>query len=341
MDAAAGAVISKREVLALQVASVAESLSRFDVAIPTEDSARAYVFAILAEGGVSCGNCGVVGYPGAERHFCCQGCKRPVWVTARTFFENVRKLRPWLALISLMENGVSFNPNQVCALIQVSCSTAAEMKRKLDCLIANQMPTDSPTVPSGLFKALFFRRTIETPARAHPREEQSQIDEKIDSEKAPEVVPISNIDDPFFGPLNECEQAVWNCLDESLDFDRLAYRSKLDTSALNAGICLLELRGLVKCSRGLYSRVPNHTQSSVDASKVPIGDFIKFVKTCHQGIGRRTLQWYLAAFWCYSDRQRWGPGEILSACLKASPASRHQMRMYVSPPFVKILPQLA
>ena len=340
MVTAIGAVISKRESLALQFASIAESLSRFEIAIPNEDSARAHVLAMLAANGVGCGNCGVVGFPGSDRYFCCHGCKRPVWVTAHTFFENVRKLRPWLALIWLMERGILFNPNQVHSLIDVSCSTAAEMKRKLDFLVAEQMPPDSPTVPSGLFNALFSRRTIETPARAHPREEQSQIDKQVETRSAPEVVPIADIDDPFYGPLNDCEKAVWDCLEEPLDFDRLAYRSKLDTSALNAGICLLEIRGLVKCSRGLYSRVCLG-QYDVDTSKVPIGNFIKFVKTCHQGIGRRTLQWYLAAFWCHNDRKRWGPGELLSVCLKASPVSRQQLRMYVSAPFVKILPQLA
>jgi len=145
--------------------------------------------------------------------------------------------------------------------------------------------------------------------------------------------------DVFAGDLNECEQAVWNCLShEFVDFDALAIRSGLDVSKLNAGICFFELRGLVKSSHGRYARLARIAPPDADVSKLPVQQFKEFVGAIHHRIGRRSIQWYLAAFWCFNDRIRWGPGKLLEACIRAAPISRAELRKYVPPPFVKMLP---
>lgn len=335
---------SKRDALERQYSKIVDCLSAFNAEVPNEDSARARVFAGLVENrGIECPHCRGVGMPGSERSFGCRKCKRIVWVTAGSFFENVRKMRPWLAMIWLFEHGVEFNPSQVCQSIGVSTSTAAEIKKKLDFLIASQMPADSPTVPSGLFADVFCRRTIETPARAHPREEQLEVDRKADKalDTAPDVVPLDP-EDPFSGPLNDYEQAIWDCLsDEFISFDRLVVLSQLPVSLLNSGIFLLRMRGLIKAQFETFARVPKSSRFKVDKNSVPFTGFVSFIKTVHQGIGRRMLQLHLAAFWCFIDRTRWGPGKLLSICLNSHPVSRHQLRTYVSPQFVKILPRLS
>lgn len=330
-------------------ANIVDSMRLFDAQIPNEDSARRSLFAALAEDrGIRCGGCGTFGMPGqdSKRFFVCRGCKRNVWITANTFFENVRRVRPWLAMTWLMEHGIPFNPYQIHELLCVSSSTAAEMKHKLDYLISEQMTADSPKAPTAVFTALFCRRTTETPARKHPREEQVEIEraKSVASDQfdqAPSVVQEEEQSDSSLEAMEECEKAVWDCLSEEfVSFDLLACRSGLPVSVISAGVCLLKLRGVINETNGRFARVHKTVSQNFDANKVLIENFKIFIKRIHQGVGRRKIQWYLASFWCFVDRQRWGPGNVLAVCMRARAVKLDDLRRYVSPAYVKVLPRV-
>ena len=322
-------------------------VGEFEVAIPDETSARLHYFHEATSKGVAC-YCGHVGKPDDElaRHFRCEKCKKLVWVTAQTIFADVRKFRPWILVIRLMENGVKFTPHNLHELVGISVSTLNDIKRKIDSVVLSQMPEDAPTVPSGLFAALLSRRTTETPARSHPRSEQLEMElqqgvrvEQLEDDAVVSVVVQSPID-AFSGPLSDSELAIWNCLtSEFTHFDDLFNQAELEIGEFNAVLMYLELRGLVKRSYDRYARVKQPKTSAVDISQLPVSDFVAFVRSIHGGIGRRLLQFYLASYWCFVDSQRWGPGKIFAACLKSPPVSAGQLRSYVTPLMVKILPR--
>ncbi len=322
-------------------------VGEFEVAIPDENGARVHYFQEVTSKGVAC-YCGHVGKPDDElaRHFRCENCKKKVWVTAQTIFADVRKFRPWILVIQLMENGVKFTPHSLHELVGISASTLKDIKRKIDSVILSQMPEDSPTVPSGLFAALLSRRTTETPARSHPRAEQLEMElqqgGEIEHRDHGEVVPnvVQSPIDAFSGPLSDSELAIWNCLtSEFTHFDDLFNQSELEIGEFNAVLMYLELRGLVKRSFDRYARFEQPKTCAADTSQLPVSDFVAFVRSIHGGIGRRLLQFYLASYWCYVDSQRWGPGKILAACVKSAPVSAEQLRSYVTPLRVKILPR--
>jgi len=63
---------------------------------------------------------------------------------------------------------------------------------------------------------------------------------------------------------------------------------------------------------------------------------IDFIVKDFQGISRKYIQMYLAAFWCKVDRDRWGSENFLYECRRFRKIKADEIRSYVSPPMVNL-----
>src|SRR5271170_6605301 len=124
-----------------------------------------------------CKSLDVERYNGA-RTIRCRKCKQATWVTAGTLFHRIRLPLVWFGSLWLFANGVSFNANQLQKVAGIAYSTAWKIYKKLTMAIAESTAADSHSVASACFSEVIIRRSRETPAHGHPR------DEEIESAKA-------------------------------------------------------------------------------------------------------------------------------------------------------------
>ncbi|HEY9758574.1 MAG TPA: hypothetical protein V6C97_25640 [Oculatellaceae cyanobacterium] len=55
------------------------------------------------------------------------------------------------------------------------------------------------------------------------------------------------------------------------------------------------------------------------------------------GVSRKYIQLYLAAYWCYKDRTRWFSEQLFSACFRSPPVSYAEILLYSSPRDLKVI----
>lgn len=297
-----------------------------------------------------CGRCGSksTGRSDAERIAICRDCGFRFSLTAGTFFDGIKRARPWLATIWLLENGVRFNINQLHSALEIAYSTAWEMYQRLTFVINKAMEDAEELLfeSSLFFESTFIRRSRATPANRHPIDEQAEI------EKEQAAKHSDSVDDDF-NQLSDEEKEVLGVLsEEPIHFDHLCQAVNLSVGTLMATLMMLELAGFVACLPGnRFQRLPGRARkrsaNGSANSEQSLGDDqslldnlrkvgIALIHEFHQGISRKYLQHYLAGFWCSLDRPRWAPGTLLQTCSQSSKVSRFQILSYVSPLKVKL-----
>ncbi len=141
---------------------------------------------------------------------------------------------------------------------------------------------------------------------------------------------------------------------QEVHFDAICARTGLPAGEVSALLTFLELAGHVRRRAGdRYLRTIDDTTASCQkigdqhfsvraehtaATETLVQTLIKFVHEHYQGISRKYLQNYLSAYWCHIDRGRWHPGSLLEACLRFGPVRDEELRSFVSPVLVRILP---
>ena len=254
-----------------------------------------------------------------QRKYSCSGCKKLVWVTARNFFENIKEPFLWRGAIYLKEDGLSPTPADLQRLTGAAYSSCWEACRKLDKVVADQLSEGTESIDTSLCLELVFRRTRMTPAGKHPHFEQSEFDSEDD---VPLLTHSAN------------ERAILESLTEqSLSIDVLCQCTGLPIGELSASLTMLELSGCVERLPGdRYSRVIQ--RAKVDCPlpmKTAIVAFVNFVRAKFQGVGRKYLQLYAAGHACRLNRDLWGRGRLLNACLNSRKIRRKDLLDYVTP----------
>lgn len=297
-----------------------------------------------------CGRCGSksTGRRDAERIAICRDCGFQFSLTAGTFFDGIKKARPWLATIWLLEHGVRFNINQLHSALDIAYSTAWEMYQRL-AFVINKVMEDAEALlfeSSLVFESTFIRRSRATPANRHPIDEQAEI------EKEQAAMHSDSVEDDLSQLSDEEKEVLGVLSEEPIHFDHLCQAVNLSVGTLMATLMMLELAGFVACLPGnRFQLIPGRTRkrSANDSSncKQTLGDDqhllnklrklgISLIHELHQGISRKYLQHYLAGFWCSLDRSRWASGTLLQACSQSSKVSRNEILSYVSPLKVKL-----
>ncbi len=261
-----------------------------------------------------------------ERSYNCAKCRKIVWVTASTFFEGIREPIAWRGAIWLKEAGLTPTPSDLKELSGIAYSSCWEICRKLDMVVAELMGDGETTLKSEAFRELVFRRTRMTPAGRHPRDEFMGIEE-IDEQVVESLENFTVSEISILETLSS----------EPVGFDELCRKAKVAANEASALLTMLELAGAVERLFGDRYKRKKIGKSADDADEVPaewrefVSDFENHIRAKFQGIGRKYLQLYLAAYWCRLDRQKWAPCRLLNACLSRSKIRRAELLEFVTP----------
>ncbi len=267
----------------------------------------------------------------------CTQCHKDTWFTAGTILAHVKKPKPRLAAIWFAVRGVVFSSNIFARLFDIAQSTAHDILQWIRFANLNSMPQESRLLHSALFKSVFHKRSIETPARSHPRDEQDGLEKTAKIELSGGESPADDLFD------NPSEQKVFNLLaDKPIHFDKLLELSMLTFSALVEVLTMLELSGKIERVWGdSYRRSFSPPKLHVQLEKLQneVSDFLDFIRVNFGGISRKYLQPYLASYWCNCKSTSVSTSEALNICFRSFPDANEKHRLYVTPLFVQIFSQ--
>jgi hypothetical protein len=347
---------------------------KFERLFPTEETCVEELRRLL---GMSrkCSSCANnnVRYGLGARQIKCAFCLKKRWLTAGTFFHRIRKIRPWLAAIFLLENGVTFNAFQFHKMVGVAYSTAFYILKKLAMVIQNNLQDANILhVPSSLFLSVFTKRSQVTPARKKPAAEQEMVDDMssrvgrvsgqevaatfaLDSlstgtvgdvfsmNKSTEIANLEETPEPIIE--DPVEKAIYGCLSvKPVPYDVICERVAMSAGQVSGALTLMELSGLVARLPGDHYVRSGPTMRNSLGEQTPEGllqrkvvdQVIDFIRKRFGGISRKYLQNYISIYWSVFDRTRWGNGSLLELCLRVRSVTFEEIAAYVSPPSVQI-----
>ncbi|MBS2007492.1 MAG: hypothetical protein JST01_10650 [Cyanobacteria bacterium SZAS TMP-1] len=307
-----------------------------------------------------------------ERVGQCLSCGKKVHYTAGTFFHKKRNLRCWLLCAWLFEQGIVFNPSQFHQVAGIAYSTAWTIFKKISLAVQYFLDGQEGAidVDSAHFIQLFSRRSLLTPAGAHPSVEQENIEESSvhpgtagGAASSPVAVGILTV--PC--SLSPMEKLVLNLIsDAATPFDVLQLQSGLQTSELAMALLNLELEDLIQReSSGAYIlTVPRAARSGrrrVQQAKPAqfsgnpsaplrgaqlqekLAECVESLRLNHQGFSRKYLQIHIASYWCQfvrsctSGDSSASSFSVKEACMQAPEITDDDIRNYVTPFKVKLM----
>ncbi len=270
------------------------------------------------------------------RRYSCTDCHYKGWILAGTYFEFMRKSRLWLGLIWFLEHGIQINALQFHQLAKCAYSTALMIFRKLGAVLHEHLESmqEVGSAESGEFLSIFWKRSNQTPIGEHPSLEQKFFDLELnDMEDEGENENTTK-------DLREDETQILHLIsDQKIHLDHICQISGLYCGDVIGSLTFLEMSNLVERHGGDYytlkqkkignkrnrSDVPNSA-----TTQLKIDSFITFVQGQIHGISRKYLQYYLAIFWCFEDRKRWSPSELLKACCRSTFRASRELSQFVT-----------
>lgn len=336
----------------------------FKLEYPDERSAEETILSRgIASGRIVCRRCSSSNLARSNdgiRYVRCNDCNFVGSFTAGGFYNRIRGLHKYLFKEWLMEQGYNISADEFSTMVHCAANTAQSIKKKYACVVLSAMDEQAIQVASAEFLEVVARRSIETPARCHPRAEEATVDnsEEIstimileDDRNAaailtPSAVQVLEHLTSSQEPLDVQQKQVFELLTlEPISFDKLIAKTGFEPGPLSAVLVMLEIEGLSHSpSTDFYALGPRKkTRSSVGSVKTTnshggaIRKIVSDLRSVHQFISRKCLQLYLAIHWCVMDRKRWGLGSITQAALTFGYLSAKQATEYVSPKFVKMM----
>lgn len=258
-------------------------LQQFDVLFPTEKDCIEELYKRANEEGLSkCRYCEkqTIERQYGERTVWCTDCRKKTWITSGTFFHGIRAVKPWLAAIWFMENGIILSSSKFHKMIGIAQSSALNIFKKVTTVLEQRM--QETKVSSGLFVGIFCKRSRETPAREHPVSEQKEI-EKATKEgnlsgeaksffavDIAEKEKIEPIDKSVLEMSNE-EKKIYDLLStEPININSLSEKTGFGIQELSVLLTMLELSGTaVRVAGGRYVR---NQSGEIDDIKVVARD---------------------------------------------------------------------
>lgn len=140
-------------------------------------------------------------------------------------------------------------------------------------------------------------------------------------------------------------RAVYTALSTPMSAAQLCDSLDLPVNNILSAVTMLRLDGKICHSKtGMLTQSPSisgkrdYSVELTQAVKDLLSKFFEHIKHVHHGVSRKNLQWFLCAFWAFVDRTHWSTKSLMQACLRFRHISTLEIRHYVSPPFVKMLP---
>lgn len=326
------------------------SFTKFEKRFPTEeDSIEYFAQAVMRELSVTCRICSssTLDRKYGSRFYRCLKCRSKGWIFSGTFFEKMRVAKLWNATIWLYERRIQFNAWQLAELCQVAYSSALVISRKIAKVIYSIGQERCESVPSEVFMILFRKRSIETPAKSHPKFEQLVFDQSF-LQTQEEKMSDGDSEQSSLGAgsnsFSNLENKVLALLsDNRIHFDDICRQLLLPGGIVSATLIMLELNDEIVRHPGdhytlkakpekLPSRLKNRQDLIIafkNSSRVE--DFFRFAINTFHGFSRKYLQFYLTKFQALFQDGFMSPGKILRECLYLNSFSYCQMLEYVSP----------
>ena len=335
---------------------VKKYLEEFDTA---EKRTQDLLKQIHFKGCAYCGTDDVRMNPGGRSAYCAS-CRVNSYVTAGTFFHGMSRLDVMHPLLYFLEAGIEFSSNQIKTLFDCAYNTAWEGNKRIQKVIAEAMENTVDAIHSCLFEPLYLKRSLETPAKQHPRAEQKQFDAsdgnattaQNEADEADEaVVPpkqasaLKAANQKSSMPINE--SSLFNLIgDDPISVNTVIARQTKSISEVYYELLQLELDGLVERLPGdCYARkqktkaiLPELHISSIQLIETTedqlldkVGKIISFLKEVFHGTSRKYLQYFLGTHWFYHDKIFWKKGELFQQCARHERISLEQIKKFVTP----------
>jgi hypothetical protein len=180
---------------------------------PTEKAAVQAVFKVL-EPVTRCSECNSTDFSHeyGERQVKCNGCGRRFSFTANTFFHGAHLIRPLLVAMRFKEEGIKISHMRFQKLVNVWYDTAWRVAHKVMHVVLSLVPDSGLEVNQRLLEALVSKRSRETPARCHPRQERSHEAAGAEPQAVAEAPDEFSAEE--LGHLTADDKKVWDLLGE-------------------------------------------------------------------------------------------------------------------------------
>ncbi len=340
----------------------------FQIAFPQDEDCLEEIIKYLNETGwvFRCSRCNSseLRRERGMRRYICSDCHYKGWILAGTYFEFMRKSRLWLGLIWFLEHGIQINALQFHQLAKCAYSTALMIFRKLGSVLHEQLESMQlesmqtvDSVESAEFLSIFWKRSNQTPVGEHPSLEQEYFDYILETRtendlhehlaKTKTETETETETETKARELPEQEALLLRLIsDKKIHLDTICQLSGLYCGDVIGSLTFLETSNLVERHGGDYftlkqKKIGNkRNRSDVPNSatkQVKIDSFITFVQSLIHGISRKYLQYYLAIFWCFEDRKRWSPSELLKACCRSTFRASRELFQFVTESCVLVM----
>lgn len=305
----------------------------------TEEDGFEEIFRRLnEEHAIRCSHCGSVDLKKeyGSRTVYCRSCKRRTWFTAGTFFERIRSALLWLLPIYLMERGIVLSAAELSRLANVASSTAQATIKKILFVAKTKMSSvPAEEMYSSEFIAVVCKRSRETPAGAHPKNEEEEMEKRaLNKDASAQLFETKEDDIPV--ELDDLQKEIYDLLsDEPIHIDQLCARTGQPFEDISRATMQLEWSGFAHYKPGGWY-VRNSKQENKPGSEDKVRQFVaatimSFISDIFHGISRKYLQLYLAAYWCSIDRSTWYATSLIKECCRAGPIAYREIVKYVSP----------
>lgn len=280
------------------------------------------------------------------RRYICSDCHYKGWILAGTYFEFMRKSRLWLGLIWFLEHGIQINALQFHQLAKCAYSTALMIFRKLGSVLHEQLESMQKvdSVESAEFLSIFWKRSNQTPVGEHPSLEQECFNHILETQIENDLhEPLAQTEaetETKSLELPEQEALLLRLIsDQKIHLDNICQLSGLYCGDVIGSLTFLEMSNLVERHGGDYytlkqkkigNKINRPDVPNSATTQVKIDSFITFVQGQIHGISRKYLQYYLAIFWCFEDRKRWSPSELLKACCRSTFRASRELFQFVT-----------
>lgn len=336
----------------------------------SEDSFEAIVDHAEKCGLVRCEHCGhtEVRRRHGKTFIVCMKCHKRTWFLADTLFGYMKSPRIWHAGIWLLQQGITVNSKELEWFTGCANSSAQNAFKKIMMVVLDTLNEGAVQVSSSLFGPLFRRRSRETPARAHPSAEQTDLHQRDPEDNRAqssasghfwqaesEDIGNSNRSSGHkqANPIdNLCEEHLLflNALSNApLHFNDLCVRLNSDAGIVSAIMTLLEIQGLIDRLPGDYYRLKEDDKesqtASIDHDHIDVIDeesfvlierAVNFVLSHFGGVSRKACQLYIAAFSSSINVAAWESNGLFKACFEFAHLSDRGLLQYVTPAVVHL-----
>lgn len=205
----------------------------------------------------------------------CNFCGQARSITAGTFFHKVKKLPEWMLAIWLIENGAVISANAFAGLFGLAQSSCWHIFQSVYAACDINNLNRDPLLSSNHFRAIFLRRSLETPRAEHPiceekvlQEERSNAQSKRTKTKRDED--LGEVNSSVFQSqeeelqmptaeqyeLTDDSKTVFNALKgEALSVDELCKKTDLPAAEVLTIVSILEMREIIKSLAGFKFKV--------------------------------------------------------------------------------------